>query len=84
MIQNKETIEQSMLAQQVYLDIVRGRHLRWAGEAQDPELKRYHTRIAGLLEQVREEYYELLSACQAPEGVCVLDLQDQSVESQLS
>lgn len=82
MIQNKETMEQSMLAQQVYLDIVRGRHLRWAGETEDPELKRSHIRIAGLLEQIRDEYYELLSACQASEGVCVLDLQDQTVGSQ--
>ncbi len=76
-------MEQSMLAQQVYLDIVRGRHLRWAGETQDPELKRFHTQIAGQLAQIREEYYELLSACQAPEGVCVLDLQDQLIENRL-
>ena len=83
MIQNKETMEQSMLAQQVYLDIVRGRHLRWAGETEEPVLKRSHLQIAGLLEQIRDQYYELLSACQAPDGVCVLGPQDQSVGSQL-
>ena len=84
MIQNQETMEQSMLAQQVYLDIVRGRHLRWAGETEDPELKRFHLQIAGQLEQIRGEYYEFLSACQAPDGVCVLDLQEQSIGNQLS
>ena len=83
MIQNKETIEQSMLAQQVYLDIVRGRHLRWAGETQDPELKRFHTEIAGLLEKTRDEYYELLTAYQTSDVVSVLDIQDQSIGSQV-
>ena len=83
MIQNKETIEQSILAQQVYLDIVRGRHMRWAGETEDPELRRFHTEIAGLLQKTRDEYYQLLSAYQASDGVCVLDLQDQTIRSQL-
>ena len=83
MIQNKEAIEQSMLAQQVYLDIVRGRHLRWAGEAQDPELKRYHIEIAGLLEKTRDEYYELLTAYQTSDVVSVLDIQNQSIGSQV-
>jgi hypothetical protein len=79
MIQNKETIEQSILAQQVYLDIVRGRHLRWAGETDDPELKRFHTEIAGLLQQTRDEYYGLLTAYQTFDVVSVLDIQDQSI-----
>ena len=83
MIQNKETIEQSILAQQVYLDIVRGRHLRWAGETEDPELKRFHTEIAGLLQQARDEYYELLTAYQMSEVASVLDIQNQSIGSQL-
>ena len=83
MIQNKETIEQSMLAQQVYLDIVRGRHLRWAGETQDPELKRFHTEIAGLLEKTRDEYYGLLTAYQTSDVVSVLDIQNQSIGSQV-
>ena len=83
MIENKETIEQSILAQQVYLDIVRSRHLRWAGETDDPELKRFHTEIAGLLQQTRDEYYELLTAYQASDGVSVLNIQDQSIGSQL-
>jgi hypothetical protein len=81
MIQNKETMEQSMLAQQVYLDIVRGRHLRWAGETEDPEQKRLHNEVAALLQQTRDAYYELLSTCQESEGVCVLDLQDQMIGS---
>ena len=83
MIQNKETIEQSMLAQQVYLDIVRGRHLRWAGETRDPELKRFHTEIAGLLEKTRDEYYGLLTAYQTSDVVSVLDIQNQSIGSQV-
>ena len=83
MIQNKETIEQSILAQQVYLDIVRGRHMRWAGETDDPELKRFHTEIAALLLQTRDEYYELLTAYQASDVVSVLDIQDQSIGRQL-
>jgi hypothetical protein len=82
MIQNKETIEQSMLAQQVYLDIVRGRHLRWADETDDPELKRFHTEIAGLLQQTRDEYYELFTAYQTSDVVSVLDIQNQSIRSQ--
>jgi len=83
MIQNKETIEQSMLAQQVYLDIVRGRHLRWAGETDDPELKRFHTAIAGLLQRTRDEYYELLTAYHAADVASLLNVQDQSIVSQL-
>jgi hypothetical protein len=81
MIQNKETIEQSMLAQQVYMDIVRGRHLRWAGETDDPELKRFHVEIAGLLQKTRDEYYELLTAYQAADVVSGLDIQDPSIGS---
>jgi hypothetical protein len=83
MTQNKETIEQSMLAQQVYLDIVRGRHLRWAGETDNPELKRFHIEIAALLQQTRDEYYELLTAYQTPDVVSVLGIQNQSIGSQL-
>ncbi len=83
MIQNKEMIEQSILAQQVYLDIVRGRHLRWAGETEDLELKRFHTEIAALLQQTRDEYYGLLTAYQTSDVVSVLDIQDQSIGRQL-
>jgi hypothetical protein len=82
MIEKKETIERSMLAQQVYLDIVRSRHLRWAGETDNPELKRFYTEIAGLLEQTRDEYYELLAAYQTSDGVAVWGIQDQSFRSQ--
>lgn len=83
MIENNETIEQSILAQQVYLDIVRGRHLRWAGQTDDLELKRFHTEIAALLQQTRDEYYELLTAYQTPDVGYVFDIEDQSIRSQL-
>jgi hypothetical protein len=62
MTHDQQAIEQSMLAQQVYLDIVRGRHLRWAAAADDPEIRRMHTEIADLLQQTRDEYYWLLAA----------------------
>ncbi len=63
MTHEQEAIEQSMLAEQVYLDIVRGRHLQWAVTTDDPEIKRLHTEIADLLQQTREEYYSLFTAC---------------------
>jgi hypothetical protein len=66
MTHEQEAIEQSMLAEQVYLDIVRGRHLKWAAAADDPEIKRLHTEIADLLQQTRDEYYSLFTASHAP------------------
>ena len=60
MVNTSETIEQSMLAQQVYLDIVRSRHLMWASSTDDPEIKRVHKEIAELIQQTREQYYDLL------------------------
>lgn len=57
---NTEMIEQSILAQQVYLDIVRSRHLQWACSTEDPEIKRVHVEIAELIQQTRDQYYELL------------------------
>ncbi len=66
MTQDQEAIEQSMLAQQAYLDIVRGRHLRWAAAAENPEIRRLHTEIAELLQQTRDDYYFLLTASHLP------------------
>jgi hypothetical protein len=84
MFQTKETIEQSVLAQQVYLDIVRGRRLMWASETEDPELKRVHIEIAGLLEQTREECYELLSAYHLPGTDCTLSSRDPDPSDEAS
>jgi hypothetical protein len=56
----EEVIEQSMLAQRVYLDLVRSRHLLWAHKTDDPEVKRVHIEIADLIQQTRDQYYDLL------------------------
>ena len=64
---DKAVIEQSMLAQQAYLDIVRSRHLMWASAVTDPEIKRVHIEIAELIQQTRDQYYDLLHAYQ--EGI---------------
>ncbi len=59
---DKAVIEQSMLAQQVYLDIVRSRHLMWASTNEDPEIRRVHIEIAELIQQTRDQYHDLLQA----------------------
>lgn len=65
---HKEVIEQSMLAQQVYLDIVRSRHLMWAKSTSDPEIKRAHFEIADLIQRTRDQYYGLLHSYQEKMG----------------
>lgn len=59
---NQEMVEQSMLAQQIYLDIVRRRHLMWANSTDDPEIKRRHNEIADLIQQTSFQYYDLFNA----------------------
>ena len=61
MMTNQELIEQSILAQRVYLDIVRRRHIAWADSTDDSEIKRGHYEIAELIQQTFEQYYDLLN-----------------------
>ncbi len=61
---DKAVIEESMLAQQVYLDIVRSRHLLWASAVTDPDIRRVHIEIAELIQQTRDQYFGLLHAYQ--------------------
>jgi hypothetical protein len=68
MVNNAEMIEQSILAQQVYLDIVKSRHLQWAGSTDNPEIKRVHIEIAELIQQTRDQYYELIRSYQEQIG----------------
>lgn len=57
----QEMIAQSMQAQRSYLDIVRSRHHQWAYSADDPEIQQRHLEIAGLIQQIMDQYYELLN-----------------------
>ena len=61
MMNEKEMIEQSILAQRVYLDIMRRRHLAWANSTSDSEIKRGHVEIAELIQHTCEQYYDLLN-----------------------
>ena len=62
MMNQPEMIEQSMLAQRSYLDIVRSRHHQWAYATDDPEIRRLHMEIAESIQKTMDQYYELLHA----------------------
>lgn len=64
MTNQQDVIEQSMQAQQVYLDIVRRRHLLWASSSSDSEIRRRHLAIAEMIQESMDRYYELLSTYQ--------------------
>ena len=64
MTNQPETIEQSMLAQRSYLDIVQSRHHQWAYSSDDPEIQRLHLEIAESIQKALDQYYELLNAYQ--------------------
>lgn len=68
MLNQEHAIEESILAQRVYLDVVRSRHLRWANTTTDPEIKRVHFEIANLIQQTRDQYYDLLHVYQEHMG----------------
>jgi hypothetical protein len=61
----QELIEQSMLAQRSYLDIVRRRHHQWACATDDPEFRRLHMEIAESIQKTMDQYYDLLNAYHA-------------------
>ena len=83
MLNNKESIEQSMLAQQVYLDILRSRHLLWASATDDPEIKRAHTQLAELILQAREQYFDLINSYHAHDEKYRMDIHSFSIPNQL-
>jgi len=65
MMNPPETIEQSMLAQRSYLDIVQSRHHQWAYSTEDPDIRRLHLQIAETIQKTMDQYYELLNNYQA-------------------
>lgn len=62
MSSQEKIIEESMLAQRGYLDIVRSRHHQWAYSSDDPAIRRLHLEIANSIQETIDRYYELLNA----------------------
>ncbi len=60
----QKIIEESMLAQRGYLEIVKSRHHQWAYSADDPEIRRLHLEIADSIQETMDRYYELLNTYQ--------------------
>ncbi len=62
MSSQQKIIEESMLAQRGYLEIVKSRHHQWAYSTDDPEIRQLHLRIADSIQESMDRYYELLNA----------------------
>ena len=58
-------IEESMLAERGYLEVVRSRHHQWAYSTDDPEIRRLHLAIADSIRETMDRYYYILNAYQA-------------------
>lgn len=57
----QKIVEESMLAQRGYLEIVRSRHHQWAYSTDDPEIRRLHLEIADSIQETMNGYYDLLN-----------------------
>lgn len=58
----QKLIEESMLAQRGYLEVIKSRHHQWAYSTDDPEIRRLHLEIAEAIQETMDRYYELLNA----------------------
>ena len=65
MSSQQKLIEESMLAERGYLEVVRSRHHRSAYSTNDPEIRRLHLEIADSIQETLNRYYELLSTYQS-------------------
>jgi hypothetical protein len=57
----QKLIEESMLAQRGYLEIIRSRHHQWAYSTDDPEIRRLHLEIADSIQETMNRYYDILN-----------------------
>jgi hypothetical protein len=53
---------ESLQTQYDFLNLLRLRHLQWMTSADDPELEEVHLEIAELIEQITDQYNQLLEA----------------------
>ena len=65
MSSQQKLIEESMLAQRGYLEIVRSRHHQWAYSSDDPEIRRLHLEIADSIQETMDRYYDILNTYQS-------------------
>ena len=65
MSSQQKLIEESMLAQRGYLEIMRSRHHQWAYSAEDPEVRRLHLEIADSIQETMDRYYYILNTYQS-------------------
>ena len=55
---------ESLQTQYEYLKLLRLRHLQWMNSADDSEVEAVHREIAGLIEQITDQYNGLLEKLQ--------------------
>jgi hypothetical protein len=58
---------ESLQTQFEFLNLLRLRHLQWMSSAADPQVEDVHLEIAGLIEQITDQYNQLLTQPQAEE-----------------
>ena len=61
----QKLIEESMLAQRGYLEIMRSRHHQWAYSSDDAEIRRLHLEIADSIQETMDRYYYILNTYQS-------------------
>jgi hypothetical protein len=56
---------ESLQTQYEFLNLLRLRHLQWMSSAADPQVEDAHLEIAELIEQITDQYNQLLTRPQA-------------------
>ena len=57
-----------LMTQQEHFRLVRDRHVRWMGEAENAGIRAKHQEIVALLEEVAAEYADLIVMLKEQEG----------------
>jgi hypothetical protein len=76
MSNQQKLIEESMLAQRGYLEIMKSRHHRWAYSTDDPEIRRLHLEIADSIQETMDQYYSILNTYQSVNEACSQECSD--------
>jgi hypothetical protein len=76
MSSQQKLIEESMLAQRGYLEIMRSRHHQWSYSADDPEIRRLHLEIADSIQETMDRYYYILNTYQSTNEALVQERSD--------
>ena len=76
MSSQQKLIEESMLAQRGYLEIMRSRHHQWAYSAEDPEVRRLHLEIADSIQETMDRYYYILNTYQSTKEALLQERSD--------